>query len=158
MQRDKKRFHELWKIVGEDRITYATSMQGGAKVNTLTIIDEADYLMLENPTNFFFNVNLRSSVLMFSGSFKDSSDSFLPKVFKHFKIKAWDCAFVQNCIGPLIFQQNLAAAALDAYITTERSSNAVIIYIAKDQLTRYAQFPQPVFLLNTAQDDLLQKI
>jgi hypothetical protein len=71
-------------------------MQGGAKVNTLTIIDEADYLMLENPTNFFFNVNLRSSVLMFSGSFKDSSDSFLPKVFKHFNIKAWDCAFVQN--------------------------------------------------------------
>jgi hypothetical protein len=42
--------------------------------------------MLENPNNFFLNIGLRENVLMFSGSFKDSADSFLPKLFKHFKI------------------------------------------------------------------------
>jgi len=46
MSRDRKQFYELWKIVGADRITYKTVMSGGSKANTLTIIDEADELML----------------------------------------------------------------------------------------------------------------
>ena len=63
--------------------------------NTLTIIDEADELMLISPRMFFENVDKRQRVIMFSGSFRDSNDAFLPKIFKHFRITAWDCAFVQ---------------------------------------------------------------
>ena len=72
MSRDRKQFQQLWKIVGADRISYHTTMVGGSKENTLTIIDEADDLMLSNPNNFFLNIALRENVLMFSGSFKDN--------------------------------------------------------------------------------------
>jgi hypothetical protein len=74
MNRDRKQFQQLWNIVGADRIHYYTTMSGGSKDNTLTIIDEADDLMLSNPDNFFLNIGLRENVLMFSGSFKDSAD------------------------------------------------------------------------------------
>ena len=86
MRRDRKQFQQLWNIVGADRICYHTTMSGGSKDNTLTIIDEADDFLLANPNNFFINIGLHENVLMFSGSFKDSADSFLPKLFKHFKI------------------------------------------------------------------------
>jgi hypothetical protein len=42
MRRDRKQFQQLWNIVGADRISYHTTMSGGSKENTLTIIDEAD--------------------------------------------------------------------------------------------------------------------
>ena len=72
MNRDRKQFQQLWNIVGADRISYHTMMVGGSKENTLTIIDEADDLMLSNPNNFFLNIALRENVLMFSGSLKDN--------------------------------------------------------------------------------------
>ena len=128
MSRDRKQFQQLWNIVGADRISYHTTMVGGSKENTLTIIDEADDLMLSNPNIFFLNIGLRENVLMFSGSFKDNADAFLPKLFKHFKITAWDCAFIQNMIRPPIFQEYVAAADLNDFIATERSRNAVIVY------------------------------
>jgi hypothetical protein len=49
MRRDRKQFQQLWNIVGADRIPYHTTMSGGSKDNTLTIIDEAYDLMLANP-------------------------------------------------------------------------------------------------------------
>jgi hypothetical protein len=111
--------------------------------------------MLENPNNFFLNIGLRENVLMFSGSLKDSADSFLPKLFKHFKISAWDCSFVQDLIRPPIFQDYLAAADVDEYITSERSRNAVILYIHPEKQSHYATFPQPVYLLKPSKDDPL---
>ena len=63
--------------------------------HTLTIIDEADELMLISPKMFFNKLDERQSVIMFSGSFRDRDDSFLPNIFKHFRITAWDCTFVQ---------------------------------------------------------------
>ena len=41
-------------------------------------------------------MNARSQVIMFSGSFTDSTDAFLPKLFKNSKIKAWDCSSIQG--------------------------------------------------------------
>ena len=156
MSRDRKQFQQLWNIVGADHITYHLSITGGSKDNTLTIIDEADDLMLANPNNFFINIGQRDNVIMFSGSFKDNADAFLPKLFKHFKITAWDCAFIQNMIRPPIFQEYVAAADLNDFIATERSRNAAIVYTYADQLSYYAKFPKPVYLLKTTQDDPLQ--
>ena len=118
LRRDRARFEALWSTVGQDRISYHTNMTDCEKDNTLTIIDEADELMLFSPQMFFKNVDKRQSVLTFSGSFRDSNDAFLPMLFKQFKITAWDCAFVQASLRAPAFNEYIAANDLDSYIAT----------------------------------------
>ena len=84
--------------------------------NTLTIIDEADELLLLSPRMFFNKMDERKMVIMFSGSFRDSADAFLPKIFRHFRITAWDCTFVQASIRAPSFNDYLAAEEIDSYI------------------------------------------
>ena len=116
LRRDRARFEALWSTVGQDRISYHVNMTNCSEDTTLTIIDEADELMLMCPGMFFGNLAKRQSVLMFSGSFRDSNDAFLPKIFKHFRITAWDCTFVQDSIRAPTFNEYLAADELNCYI------------------------------------------
>ena len=116
LRRDKARFEDLWSTVGQDRISYHTNMTNFDQDKTLTIIDEADELMLISPRMFFNKLDERQSVIMFSGSLRDGDDAFLPKIFRHFRITAWDCAFVQASLRAPAFNEILAANDLDSYI------------------------------------------
>ena len=116
LRRDRARFEALWSTVGQDRISYHVNMTDCGEEIALTIIDEADELMLMCPGMFFNRLAQRQSVLMFSGSFRDSNDAFLPQIFKHFRIAAWDCTFVQDSLGAPAFHEYIAADELNCYI------------------------------------------
>ena len=114
--------------------------------------------MLQSPGSFFINLNERSTVIMFSGSFQDSQDAFLPKIFKHYNIRAWDCSSIQGTAQHAIFNRHLKSTELDSFIEIERRKHAVIVFISPEASLSYQAKQRPVYILDTSQREALTAV